>query len=135
MSRKKSREKAMEILFGMSLSKDAPSEAIDIFKENNEEIVKTLDFTYINKVVFGVHTNLEAIDKEIEKNLDKWKIDRVSKVNLSILRVAIFEMKYDDEVPKKVAINEAIEIAKVYSDEKSVSFINGVLDNILKNNQ
>ena len=55
MSRKKSREKAMEILFGMTLSKDAPAEAIDIFKENNEDIIKDLDLSYINDVVFGVH--------------------------------------------------------------------------------
>ena len=133
MSRKKSREKAMEILFGMTLSKDAPAEAIDIFKENNEDIIKDLDLSYINDVVFGVHNNLNDIDKAIKAALDKWKIDRISKVNLTILRLAVYEMKYVDDVPAKVAINEAIEIAKVYSDEKSVSFINGVLDKVLKN--
>ena len=133
MSRKKSREKAMEILFGMTLSKDAPAEAIDIFKENNEDIIKDLDLSYINDVVFGVHNNLNDIDEAIKAALDKWKIDRISKVNLTILRLAVYEMKYLDDVPAKVAINEAIEIAKVYSDEKSVSFINGVLDKVLKN--
>ncbi|MDD5794903.1 transcription antitermination factor NusB [Clostridium sp. HCP1S3_B4] len=133
MSRKKSREKAMEILFGMTLSKDAPAEAIDIFKENNEDIIKDLDLSYINDVVFGVHNNLNDIDEAIKAALDKWKIDRISKVNLTILRLAVYEMKYVDDVPAKVAINEAIEIAKVYSDEKSVSFINGVLDKVLKN--
>ena len=133
MSRKKSREKAMEILFGMTLSKDAPAEAIDIFKENNEDIIKDLDLSYINDGVFGVHNNLNDIDEAIKAALDKWKIDRISKVNLTILRLAVYEMKYVDDVPAKVAINEAIEIAKVYSDEKSVSFINGVLDKVLKN--
>lgn len=133
MSRKKSREKAMEILFGMTLSKDAPAEAIDIFKENNEDIIKDLDLSYINDVVFGVHNNLNDIDEAIKAALDKWKIDRISKVNLTILRLSVYEMKYVDDVPAKVAINEAIEIAKVYSDEKSVSFINGVLDKVLKN--
>lgn len=133
MSRKKSREKAMEILFGMTLSKDAPAEAIDIFKENNEDIIKDLDLSYINDVVFGVHNNLNDIDEAIKAALDKWKIDRISNVNLTILRLAVYEMKYVDDVPAKVAINEAIEIAKVYSDEKSVSFINGVLDKVLKN--
>lgn len=133
MSRKKSREKAMEILFGMTLSKDAPAEAIDIFKENNDDIIKDLDLSYINDVVFGVHNNLNDIDEAIKAALDKWKIDRISKVNLTILRLAVYEMKYVDDVPAKVAINEAIEIAKVYSDEKSVSFINGVLDKVLKN--
>lgn len=133
MSRKKSREKAMEILFGITLSKDTPTEAIDIFKENNEDMVKDLDLKYINEVIHGVHNNLNEIDETIKSVLEKWKIERVSKVNLSILRIAVYEMKYASDVPAKVAINEAIEIAKIYSDEKSVSFINGVLDKILKN--
>ena len=133
MSRKKSREKAMEILFGMTLSKDAPTEAIDIFKENNEDVIKDLDLEYINNVINGVHNNLNDIDETIKSVLEKWKLERISKVNLAILRIAVYEMKYVSDVPAKVAINEAIEIAKVYSDEKSVSFINGVLDKILKN--
>lgn len=133
MSRKKSREKAMEILFGMTLSKDAPTEAIDIFKENNEDVIKDLDLEYINNVINGVHNNLNDIDEAIKSVLEKWKLERISKVNLAILRIAVYEMKYVSDVPAKVAINEAIEIAKVYSDEKSVSFINGVLDKILKN--
>ena len=69
----------------------------------------------------------------IKAALDKWKIDKILKVKLTIIRLAVYEMKYVDDVPAKVAINEAIEIAKVYSDEKSVSFINGVLDKVLKN--
>ena len=76
---------------------------------------------------------MNDIDEAIKAALDKWKIDRISKVNLTILRLAVYGMKYVDDVPAKVAINEAIEIAKVYSDEKSVSFINGVLDKVLKN--
>lgn len=77
--------------------------------------------------------NRENIDKKIEDSLTKWKLDRISKVNLSILRLAIGEMLYIEDVPEKVAINEAIEMTKKYSDEKSVSFINGVLDKAFKN--
>ena len=87
---------------------------------------------YIKNIRLGIEEKHEEIDAIIEKNLKNWKIERISKVNLAILRIAVYEMKYVDDVPDKVALNEAIEICKKYSDEKSVSFVNGVLDAILK---
>lgn len=134
MSRKKSREKAMEILFSMSLTKDNSDEALESFVENYEEDIKELDLDYIKSILEGVENNKNEIDSFIEKNLKNWKLDRVSKVNLAILRIAIYEMKNCEDVPGKVAVNEALELCKKYSDEKSVSFINGVLDKILRNN-
>lgn len=132
MNRKKSREKAMEILFGMLISKDTREEAIENFKENYEKEIKEIDFNYINKTIAGVEENEKELNLLIEESLQNWKIDRISKVNLVILKIALYEMKYVDEIPNKVAINEALDIARKYSDEKSVSFINGVLDKILK---
>lgn len=133
MSRKVSREKAMELIFSIMLSKDSNEEAVENFVDNYEGDINELDLTYIKRVLAGVTTHSEEIEKEIEKYAENWKIDRISKINLAILKLGIFEMKYFDEVPDRVAINEAIEIAKKYSDQKSVSFINGVLDKILKN--
>ena len=130
MSRKKSREKAMEILFSMSLTKDNSDEALESFVENYEEDIKELDLDYIKSILEGVENNKNEIDSFIEKNLKNWKLDRVSKVNLAILRIAIYEMKNCEDVPGKVAVNEALELCKKYSDEKSVSFINGVLDKL-----
>lgn len=130
MNRKLSREKTMELLFGMTLSKDTIEEAIEGFTENYEGNIKEIDLTYVKQALIGVGNNKEEIDKVIEANLHNWKIDRVSKVNISILRLATYELLYDKEVPKAVAINEALEIARKYSDEKSVSFINGVLDKV-----
>lgn len=130
MNRKLSREKAMELLFGMTLSKDTIEEAIEAFVENYEENIKDIDLTYVKQALIGVENNKKAIDKVIEENLHNWKLDRISKVNLSILRLATYELLYDKEVPRGVAINEALEITRRYSDEKSVSFINGVLDKI-----
>jgi N utilization substance protein B len=130
MNRKLSREKAMELLFGMTLSKDTIEEAIEAFVENYEENIKDIDLTYVKQALIGVENNKEAIDKVIQENLHNWKLDRISKVNLSILRIATYELLYDKEVPRGVAINEALEITRRYSDEKSVSFINGVLDKI-----
>lgn len=132
MNRKKSREKAMEILFGMLISKDTKEEAIENFKENYEKEIKDIDFKYINETIQGVEENEKELDLLIEGSLQNWKIDRISKVNLVILKIALYEMKYVDEIPNKVAINEALDLARKYSDEKSVSFINGVLDKILK---
>ncbi|MDY6011799.1 transcription antitermination factor NusB [Clostridium sp.] len=132
MSRKLSREKAMELVFSMMLTKESHDEVIETFVDNYEENIKNLDLDYIKEVLKGVEENKESIDNLIKENLQKWKIERVSKVNLAILRLAVYEMKYVNDVPEKVAINEALEITKRYSDEKSVSFINGVLDNIYK---
>ena len=91
------------------------------------------DFTYITKVLGGIKEKEKDIDAIIEKSLVNWKIERISKVNLAILRVAVYEINYLDEVPDRVAINEALEITKKYSDDKSVSFVNAILDNIVKN--
>ena len=132
MNRKRSREIAMELLFGMTLSKNTIGETIENFKEDYEMKLNTIDLEYIIKALEKVEENKEIIDKKIEDALTNWKIDRISKVNLSILRLAIGEMLYIEDVPEKVAINEAIEMTKKYSDEKSVSFINGVLDKAFK---
>ncbi|MBP1889759.1 N utilization substance protein B [Clostridium moniliforme] len=133
MSRKLSREKAMELIFSTMLTKESYDEAIETFVDNYEGNIKDIDLSYITEVLKGVEENKDSIDELIKVNLQKWSIDRISKVNLAILRLALYEMKYLSDVPEKVAINEALEITKKYSDEKSVSFINGILDKIYKN--
>ena len=130
MNRKLSREKTMELLFGMTLSKDTVEEVVETFVENYEGNIKEIDLTYVKRALIGVENNKKAIDEAISSNLQNWKIDRISKVNLTILRLAAYEILFDENVPINVAINEALEITRRYSDEKSVSFINGVLDKI-----
>ena len=132
MSRKSSREKAMELSFGVELSKDSPEEAIETFVDNYEGDIKNLDLGYIKEVLYGVDSKKEELDSIIKSNLQNWKIERIAKINLTILRLAVLEMKYIEDVPAKVALNEALELAKKYSDEKSVSFVNAVLDKVLK---
>ena len=133
MNRKRSREIAMELLFGMSLSKNTLEETMETFLEDYEMKLNTIDLDYIKEILLKVEENKSNIDKKIEESLTNWKIERISKVNLSILRLAIGEMLYIEDVPEKVAINEAIEMTKKYSDDKSVSFINGALDKAFKN--
>lgn len=133
MNRKRSREIAMELLFGMTLSKNTLEETIETFIEDYEMNLNTIDLEYIKNILEKVDSNLAELDEKIEESLNKWKIDRVSKVNLTILRLALAEIIYCDDVPSAVAINEAIELTKKYSDEKSVAFINGALDKVVKN--
>ncbi|MBE6048436.1 MAG: transcription antitermination factor NusB [Clostridium sp.] len=132
MSRKNSREKAMELSFGVELSKDSPEEALETFVDNYEGDIKEIDLGYIKEILYGIDSKKEELDSIIESNLKNWKIERIAKINLTILRLAILEMKYIEDVPAKVALNEALELTKKYSDEKSVSFINAVLDKVLK---
>lgn len=132
MKRQKSREKAMELLFSMEISKNSYEETIENFIEDYEMNLNTIDVEYIKNVVKVVTDNIEAIDEKIIQSLVNWKLDRVSKVNLTILRLAVGEMMFVEDVPGSVAINEAVELTKKYSDEKSCSFVNGVLDKVLK---
>ena len=132
MKRQKSREKAMELLFSMELSKNSYEETIENFIEDYEMDLNTIDVKYIKNVVKIVTDNVEAIDERVMQSLVNWRLDRVSKVNLTILRLAVGEMMFIEDVPGSVAINEAVELTKKYSDEKSCSFVNGVLDKVLK---
>ena len=133
MKRKRSREIAMEVLFSMEISKNSYEETIECFVEDYEMDLKTIDLEYIKEVMKSVVDHKEEIDEIIKNSLINWTIDRVSKVNLTIVRLAIAEMLYINDVPEVVAINEAIELTKKYSDDKSVSFVNGALDKAFKN--
>ena len=123
----------MELLFSMEISKNSYEETIECFVEDYEMDLKTIDLEYIKEVMKSVVDHKEEIDEIIKNSLINWTIDRVSKVNLTIVRLAIAEMLYINDVPEVVAINEAIELTKKYSDDKSVSFVNGALDKAFKN--
>ena len=133
MKRKRSREIAMKLLFSMEISKNSYEETIETFVEDYEMDLKTIDLEYIKEVMKSVVDHKEEIDEIIKNSLINWTIDRVSKVNLTIVRLAIAEMLYINDVPEVVAINEAIELTKKYSDDNSVSFVNGALDKAFKN--
>ena len=105
MKRQKSREKAMELLFSMELSKNSYEETIEMFIEDYEMDLNTIDLEYIKNVVKIVTENLEIINNKIVESLVNWKLERVSKVNLTILRLAVGEMMFIEDVPGNVAIN------------------------------
>ena len=131
MNRTKSRELAFKLVYEKEIQKEIGEDILQMFFETNEieeESVKE----YLKDILFGVSKNEEKITELIKKNLkENWTIDRVSKVNVSLLKIAIYEMLYTN-IPYKVAINEVIELAKKYSDDQASSFINGILASIVK---
>jgi len=132
MNRKKSREIAMQLLFEMSINKESYTDIIESFKENTDIKLDDVDFGYIIRILKTVNENIILIDETIEKNLVKWSLNRLSKMNLAILRIAICEILFEDDIPEKVSVNEAIELAKKYGEDNASSFINGVLNSIIK---
>lgn len=132
MNRVKSREHLLQLAYQMEITSESALETFNDFVENEEILKSDLDLEYIKAGLLGIEENKEKINSLIETQLVKWKLNRISKVNLSILRISVYEMLFAEDVPGKVSINEAIELCKKYSDNKSVSFINGVLDKIYK---
>ena len=101
----------------------------------NENITDENTVSYINSTIEGIYNNSDTIEQKISDNLKKdWKIERISKVDLALLKLAIYEILYTD-TPYKVAINEVLELSKKYSEESSSNFINGVLASIVKENE
>ncbi|NLB20918.1 MAG: transcription antitermination factor NusB [Clostridium sp.] len=131
--RKRTREIAMELLYQSTMNKKSAEELMDdYFEDNQDDLMEDTDMEYLTDVLEGVLKNKEALDTFIEKYLVKWKLSRISKINLSILRLGTYELLYKKDIPQKVSISEAVEIAKKFSDETSGAFINGVLDKISK---
>ena len=134
MNRTLMRENAFRLLYSLEVPKNKKlntTEQIDLYIESNE-IKNKEAIEYIKDAITGIEKNKETITKLIEENLkSNWKIERISKIDLSLLELAIYEIKYK-EVPYKVAINEAVELAKKYGEEYSKTFVNGILASIVK---
>ena len=129
LTRTEAREKIMIILYQIDFYKKENIEynLEDVFHENLE-----MDNKYVRDIVNGVLENITKIDETITKYLENWDLDRLGKTDRAILRLSTYEMMYYD-TPKVVVINEAIELAKKYSDDKVVKLINAVLDKVRDN--
>lgn len=132
MNRSEMREQAFKLIYSLEIQKKEPfEEQINLYIESNE-IKDKNTIAYIEDAVKGIEENKELITEKIEKNLKKdWKIERISKVDLAILKLAIYEIKFKD-IPFKVVINEAVELAKKYGEDSSKNFVNGILASIVK---
>ena len=134
MKRSAAREEAFKLLYSLEIQKENLDEQLEIYFEN-EEISEQEIKEYISGVVKGIEKNISDIENKISENLKKdWKIERISKINLVLLKLAIYEILYT-ETPYKVAINEAIEIAKKYGEDNSPIFVNGILASIVKESE
>ena len=130
MKRREAREIAFCLIFEKDFSKESTCK--DIFNTalsyfENDEVAKD---TYIFSTFSGVYENIDDIDALINESSSNWDKERISRVSRAILRLATFEIKYVDDIPVKITVNEAVELAKKYDDDKAFSFINGVLAKI-----
>ena len=126
--RRKSREFALQVLYQLNISKQDPLTALTQFREHFLSNGETDAFQ--KRLVLGVLEHCSELDRLIERYSENWRLDRINLIERNILRMAIFELLFCEEIPPKVTINEAIDLGKRYGSEDSGSFINGILDRI-----
>lgn len=127
MSRREIREQIFKILFRVEFhEKEEQKEQLALYMEELDGI-GTADSAYITGKVEDINRHMEEIDTLINEHADKWKTSRMAKAELAIIRLAVYEMKYEEAIPVSVAINEAVELAKVYGSDNGAGFVNGVL--------
>ena len=132
MTRSEIREAAFKLIYSLEIQKvEDLEEAIELYIESND-ITNKSEIEYIKDAVLGIEKNKDEIEKKIKEHLKSdWKIERISKMDLSILKLAIYEIKYK-ELPFKVVINEAVELANKYGEDSSKNFVNAVVARIVK---
>ena len=132
MSRRELREQIFKMLFRIEFHEGMEmEEQMQLFLEEEEEISKE-DSEYIRNKYGNIVEHLEEIDASVNEKAKGWKTSRMAKVELSLIRLAVYEIQYDEDIPAGVAINEAVELAKKYGADSSPAFINGVLGAVAK---
>lgn len=127
MTRRELRENVFKMLFRVEFHEEGEMTGQLGMMDEELENIKEADAAYINNKCSDIIAKIPEIDEAINASTTGWKTSRMSKVDLSIIRLAVYEIKYEEDVPEKVAINEAIELAKLYGTDNSASFVNGVL--------
>lgn len=130
MKRKETREEAVKIAYCMDVNKNFDKNMPNKYVEHFA--IEDIDFEYLNKTISDMIDNTDSIDNYITANSKDWKIGRIAKVDLSILRIALSEILYNDSIPESVSINEAVEISKKYANEDSHKYINGILGTVVR---
>ena len=129
-ARRKARELALQMLFQQDMSGNQPDQIIATFEELQNSKPNTREFA--TKIFRGTVEHMPAIDEMIQNQAENWRLSRMAAVDRNIIRMSVYEFLHEDDTPKLVIIDEAIEIAKKYGTQKSSQFINGILDGILK---
>jgi N utilization substance protein B len=128
MTRKQAREEAFILIFEKVFNDESVEEILELANEVRD--LKADD--YIKTVFKGVYENLETLDDTISQNAVGWSIGRISKTALCVLRLSLFEIKFMDDIPVSVSINEAVELCKKYATKDDASFVNGILSTVAK---
>ncbi len=126
--RREGRELALQAIYSLDLNPLEMRVSLQLFRENVKASARVRAFA--EELVAGVVVNREAIDARIDEKSKNWALSRMGRVDLNILRLAVYELIYREDIPKNVTINEAIEIAKKFGNEESPAFVNGILDEI-----
>jgi len=128
MKRRDAREQAFVMIFERSINHDTTQQIIDAAGLSNDTIVDE----FAEKIAVGVEENEEVLNVQIEKNIRGWKMNRLSKVSLALLKLAIYEIMFVKDIPVSVSINEAIDLAKKYGGLDDAPYVNGVLGSVAK---
>ena len=134
-TRRKGRVIAFQTVFSWDANESSLEELLKFHWVDDDVINKNqpaLDFARL--LAAGTVENIKTVDKTIKENLVNWKFNRLSRVDLAILRISVYSLLFRDEIPHKVTIDEAVDIAKSYGSDESYKFVNGVLDSIRKKN-
>ena len=129
-ARRRAREIALQMLYQMEVNPVDPQEALELFWRNLSASQPVKEF--VGRIIAGVHGKREEIDKLIKKHSEHWRLERMDRVDKSILRMGVFEILFCDDIPARVAMNEAVDLGKKFGAEESGAFINGILDKISK---
>jgi transcription antitermination protein NusB len=129
-ARRRAREIALQLLYQMEANPVDPREALELFWQGLSASQPIKEF--VGRIVEGVHGKREEIDKLLKKHSEHWRLDRMDRVDKSILRMGVFEILFCDDIPARVAMNEAVDLGKKFGAEESGAFINGILDKISK---
>lgn len=133
MGRREQREQIFKLLFRVEFNTpDEMPEQVKLFLEDREAVVYEKDAVYISERFQKIQEKIPEIDKLINENTEGWDTTRMGKVELTVLRLAVYEIRFDEEIPNSVAINEAVEIAKEYGQDNAGGFVNAILAKIVK---
>ena len=130
MTRRELREQVFKLLFGLEFH-DVSELPAQIAYAEHEQIWDETDGAYIREKCMDVAAHIEEIDSAVNEVSEGWKTTRMGKVELTLIRLAVYEMRFEEGIPVRVAINEAVELAKKYGREDSPSFINGILGKLV----
>ena len=130
VSRRMQREMAVQLLFEMKAQKEENAHFIESYFETRE--LDKAEYAYVDLIAQKYIEHMDTIEQLLSENIHSWRVERVGKTEISIIRVATTEMLYVDDVPVPVSINEAVELAKRFADEKAYKFVNKVLKNVLE---